>query len=503
MQKPELVLVLIIGMALGGCSLAPVYKVPAVPLAASWQGTGPWQQAQPADRLPRDHWWRLYHDARLDQLQQQLLAHNADLAAALAHYRQAQAFDLQARSEQFPQVTAGGSIQRNRQSDTRPLRGPTAPATYDAYTLGAQVNYELDLWGRVRNTVEAGNDDTLAAAADLASAQLSLQAQLADRYIQLRGLDQQLALLRQSIDAYRKALQLTQTLHSGGLVSGLDVARAQTQLSSTKSQWSQVRVQRVLLKDAIAVLVGDSASQFTLAAKTDTLKLPSLPVSVPSALLQRRPDIAAAERRTAAANARIGVARAAWFPSLTLNAQGGFQSAAYAGLLSAPNHFWAIGPIVFDTLFDGGRRKAGVEAAKAATDEAGARYRSVVLNAFAQVEDNLAQLDHLGVAARDQQDAADAAQHSLDLAMDRYRQGAVGYLDVVQAQTVALASRRSLLDLDTRQLRASVQLIRAMGGGWSIGRLSSRAHVPQLAHGAGSAGWMRPKGSATPAQTRS
>lgn len=194
MQKPELALLLIIGMALGGCSLAPVYKVPAVPLVASWQGTGPWQQAQPADRLPRDHWWRLYHDARLDQLQQQLLANNADLAAALAHYRQAQAFDLQARSAQFPQISAGGSIQRNRQSDTRPLRGPTAPATYDAYTLGAQVDYELDLWGRVRNTVEAGNDDTLAAAADLASAQLSLQAQLADRYIQLRGLDQQLAL---------------------------------------------------------------------------------------------------------------------------------------------------------------------------------------------------------------------------------------------------------------------------------------------------------------------
>ena len=470
MRKPELLLLLAVGVALAGCSLAPVYQVPAVPLAASWQEPGPWQPAQPADRLPREHWWRLYHDPQLDQLQQRLLANNADLAAALAHYRQAQAFNLQTRSELFPQVSAGGSAQRDRQSDTRPLRGAKAPATYDAYTVGAQIDYELDLWGRVRNTVEAGKDDTLAAAADLASAQLSLQAQLADSYIQLRGLDQQVALLQQSIDAYGKAQQLTQTLHTGGIVSGLDVARAQTQLSSAKSLWSQALAQRALVKDAIAVLVGDSADQFTLAAQTGAINLPQVPTSVPSALLQRRPDIAAAERRTAAANARIGVARAAWFPSLTLSAQGGFQSAAYAGLLTAPNSFWAIGPSLLQTIFDGGRRKAGVAAAKAATDEAGAHYRGVVLNAFAQVEDNLALLDHLGVAMTDQKAAADAAQHSLDLAMDRYRQGAVGYLDVVQAQTVALGTQRSQLNLDTQQLRASVQLIRALGGGWSSTR---------------------------------
>lgn len=475
MRRPELLrtLTVALALALGGCSLAPGYTVPTLPLAASYQAAGPWQLAQPSDRLPRDHWWQAYHDAELDHLQRQLLVNNADLAAALAHYRQAQAFNFQARSALFPQVGISGNAQRDRQSDTRPLRGATSPATYDSYTVGGEIDYELDLWGRVRNTVEAGKDDALAAAADLASAQLSLQAQLADTYIQLHGVDRQLALLQQSIDAYGKALQLTRNLHGGGLVSGLDVARAQTQLSSAKSLRSQAQAQRALLQDAIAVLVGASADRFTLAAQTSPIVLPTIPTGVPSVLLQRRPDIAAAERRIAAANARIGVARAAFFPSLSLSAQGGFQSADYAGLLTAPNHYWAIGPMLMETLFDGGRRKAGVAAARAATDEAGARYRSVALNAFAQVEDNLAQVDHLGVALSDQKDAADAARHSLDLAMDRYKQGAVGYLDVVQAQTVSLDAQRSLLDLDTRQLRASVQLIRALGGGWSTDRLSA------------------------------
>lgn len=483
MRKPEFALLLVAGVTLAGCSLAPAYKVPAVPVAALYQDSGPWQQAQPSDQLPRDHWWQLYHDAQLDQLQQRLLANNADLAAALAHYRQAQAFNRQTRSALFPQVSATGNGQRDRESDTKPLRGATSPANYDSYTVGGEIDYELDLWGRVRNTVEAGKDETLAAAADLASAQLSLQAQLVDNYIQLRGLDQQIALLQQSIDAYQKALQLTQTRHAGGIASGLDVASAQTQLSSAKSLWSQALAQRALIKDAIAVLVGDSAARFSMAAQTAEIGLPQVPASVPSTLLQRRPDIAAAERRVAAANARIGVARAAYFPSLTLSAMGGLQSADYAGMLALPNRYWAIGPTLFETIFDGGRRKAGVAAAKAATDEAGARYRGVVLNAFAQVEDNLAQLDHVGVALTDQKEAADAAQHSMDLAMDRYKQGAVSYLDVVQAQTVALVAKRSMLDLDTQQLRASVQLIRALGGGWSIDQLT-RATTPASTAGA-------------------
>lgn len=248
------------GLALAGCSLAPAYKVPAVPVAAAYQnGSGQsapspvaatgqdsrlWQAAQPSDQLPRDHWWQSYHDAQLDQLQQRLLANNADLAAALAHFRQAQAFDLQSRSALFPTVSTNANGQRDRESDTKPLRGSTSPADYNSFTVGAEVDYEVDLWGRVRNTVEAAKDETLAANADLASAQLSLQTQLVDNYIQLRGLDRQIALFQQSIDAFQKALKLTQTLHTGGIVSGLDVARAQSQLSSAKSLWSQAQAQR-------------------------------------------------------------------------------------------------------------------------------------------------------------------------------------------------------------------------------------------------------------------
>jgi NodT family efflux transporter outer membrane factor (OMF) lipoprotein len=471
---------LAIMLALAGCSLAPPYKVPAVPVAPSYQNapadSGMWQAAQPSDQLPRDRWWQLYHDAQLDQLQQRLLTSNADIAAALAHYRQAQAFDLQSRSALFPTVSTNANGQRDRESDNKPLRGATSPADYNSFTVGAEVDYELDLWGRIRNTVAAAKAETVASAADLASAQLSLQAQLADNYIQLRGLDQQIALFQQSINAYQKALTLTQNLHNGGIVSGLDVARAQSQLSSAKSLWSQALAQRALLQDAIAVLVGESASTFKLAERTDTIYLPSVPTGVPSTLLQRRPDIAAAERRVAEANARIGIARAAYFPSLTLSAQGGFQSDQYPGLLTAPNHYWAIGPSLFETIFDGGKRKAGVRAARAATDEAGARYRSVALNAFAQVEDNLAQIDHIGVARTDQKDAADAAQHSVDLSLDRYKEGAVGYLDVVQAQTTALDAQRTLLSLNTNQLRASVQLIKALGGGWSTSPIGPTGH---------------------------
>lgn len=466
---------LAVAAALAGCNLAPAYKVPPAPVAAQYRDVGPWVRAQPADRLPRADWWARYGDARLDQLQQQLLAHNADLAAALAHDEQAQAFSREARSDLFPQIGAGADGVRQRQSDTAPLRGATSPSVYDTYSAGVQLDYEVDLWGRVRDSVAAGSAEAQAAAADLASAQLSLQARLADDYLALRGLDQQLQLLQQSIAAYRKALQLTRTLHRGGIASGLDVARAQTQLSSTRSQWSQTAAQRAQLEHAIAVLVGESPSRFSLPARTAPIALPRIPLAVPSTLLQRRPDIAAAERRTAEANARIGVARAAWFPSLALDAQGGFLSGRYPDLLTAPNHVWALGPSLLLDLFDGGRRKAQVAAARAAADEAGARYRGVVLGAFQQVEDNLALLDRLGAASVDQQAAAAAAQHALDLAMERYKQGAASYLDVVQAQTAALQAQSGELGLQTRRLRASVQLVRALGGGWSRGRLAQAA----------------------------
>ena len=466
-------------VALSACSLAPKYQVPTTPIAAQYKTVGPWTSAQPADQIDRNGWWKMYGDAQLDDLETRLLTNNTDLRAAYDHYRQAQAFVAQVESGLYPTVSVSGAPLRERQSDTAPLRG-NGPADYNSVTLGASVKYDLDLWGRVRDSVVAGKDEAQATKADLASVQLSLEVELADTYVQLRGLDQQTELLSETEVAFAKALQLTQTLHGSGIVSGLDVSRAQTQLSSAKSQLSQNLAQRALLEHAIAVLVGTSASEFSLPQQTAAIALPAIPTGVPSTLLQRRPDVAAAERRVAEANAQIGVARAAYFPDITLGLQGGVQSAAYAGLVSAPNAFWAIGPQLVQYIFDGGFRRARLDAAKAATDEAGERYRGVVLSAFQQVEDNLALLSYLGTALDEQRNAAASAQTTVDLALRQYKQGTVGYLDVVEAQTVQLDAQRGVLDVQTRQLSANVQLLHALGGGWSSDELAQVAATPAL-----------------------
>ena len=473
--------------ALAACSLAPKYDVPATPVAAQYKTYGPWTSAQPADQIDRNGWWKMYGDTQLDDLETRLLANNTDLRAAYAHYAQAQAFVAQVESGLYPTVSANAVPLRERQSDTAPLRG-NGPADYNSVTLGAQVNYNLDLWGRVRDSVLAGKDEAQATKADLASVKLSLEVELADSYIRLRGLDQQTDLLNATELAFAKALQLTQTLHGHGIVSGLDVSRAQTQLSSAQSQLSQNLAQRALMEHAIAVLVGTSAAEFSLPQQTTAIALPAVPTGLPSTLLQRRPDVAAAERRVAEANAKIGVARAAYFPNIALTLQGGVQSAAYSGLVSAPNLFWAIGPQLVQYVFDGGFRRAQLDAAKAATEEAGDRYRGVVLTAFQQVEDNLALLSYLGTALGQQRDAAVAAQTSVDLALQQYKQGTVGYLDVVQAQTVQLDAQRSVLDIQTRQLSANVQLLDALGGGWSNDELAQVAATPTLVAATGQPG---------------
>jgi NodT family efflux transporter outer membrane factor (OMF) lipoprotein len=454
-------------MALAGCSLAPDYHIPDVPVAAQYQSQGPWTTASPADQLDRAGWWKLYQEPELDDLEQRLIANNPDLRAALFHYEQAEAYIKQVSSQLYPQVSTAGNVQRERESDTRPLRNATAPADYNSATLGVEVDYEVDLWGRVRDSVAASKDEGLATGADLASTQLSLEIELARSYIDLRGLDQQIQLVERTDDAYQKALDLTTHRHGAGIASGLDVARASTQLSSAESELTQIRAKRALLEHAIAVLVGVSPSDFRIASGTDPIGLPVIPLGVPSALLQRRPDVAAAERRVAEANARIGVARAAYFPSLTLSAQGGVQSSVWADLLSAPSSFWTIGPTLAVYLFDGGKRAAQVESAKAATAEAGARYRSVVLASFRQVEDDLSLLDDLGIATDQQQRAAIAADTSVTLSLALYQRGAVSYLDVVESQSAALESERSVIQLRTQQLDANVDLIRALGGGWT------------------------------------
>jgi NodT family efflux transporter outer membrane factor (OMF) lipoprotein len=467
-HRITLPILLLVGL-LAGCSTAnrPPVNVD-VPVAAAWRETAPWAPAQPADDRPRGDWWSLYGDDTLNELEDRLVAHSPDLAAVLARYDAARATTAYARGASTPTVTGSLNLQRDRQSVQRPLRvlGPTSPTYYSSDTLGLDLEYELDLWGRIRAQVASAQASEDAARADLASARLSLQAQLADDWIALRGLDRDAALLSETDQAYSKALALIQRRHDGGASSGLDVARAQAQVADARSQLHQSQAQRAVLEHAIAALVGESPSTFTVAVHVDELPLPALPLSVPSALLQRRPDIAAAERRMAAANASVGVAQVAYYPTLTLSALGGLQTSTLDRFLGAPDTWWAIGPTLAATLFDGGRKQALLANAKAQLDESAARYRSAVLAAFQQVEDSLALIREDDSAAQSEAAAVAANQRSLDLANARYTEGAVSYLEVVTSETATLQARRALLDLTTRQRRASVTLVKALGGGW-------------------------------------
>ena len=456
---------------LSGCALAPPLKIPAVPTAAAYKEAGPWIPAQPADGLSRGDWWKLYGDPDLNALQMRLIEHSPDLAAALSRYDQAKAVSDQMRSGLFPSLALGADTERDGLSNMRPLRPANSANNYNSFTVGVQANYELDLWGRIRNEVTAARAEAQAYQADLESARLSLQAQLADDYIVLRGLDQQIALLNETVSAYEKALALTEARHAGGIAAGLDVARAQTQLDTSRSLAEQTLALRAVSEHAIAALIGASASEFSVAPRVTPLTLPQVPVGVPSTLVQRRPDIAAAERRIAASNANVGVARAAFFPAVTLSAALGYQSTQAGNWITAPNTFWSIGPSLLFSLFDAGKRKAQVAQAQAALDESGSLYRAVVLTAFQQVEDSLALTHHYRIAATEEHAAVTAAQRSLDLSLTQYREGATSYLDVVTSQTVTLQSELTALDLDTRELRASVQLIRALGGGWTAAQM--------------------------------
>ena len=463
--KPLAALVLV---ALQGCSMAPTYKVPSIDLPAGYREQtrdGPWHSAQPADqRVPQG--WALYHDAQLDNLQQQLLTANPDLAAALAHFDAAQAYASQLHAGLFPQITASAQPLRQRQSDSRPLRGTTQPSVYNSNTAGVSLSYDLDLWGKIRNQVAAGDAQVQASGDDLAVAQLSLQHQLATLYVQLNGLDAQDRILNNSLEDYSQALQLTRSRYAGQIASELDLTRAQNQLAEAKAQRDEVQGQRNLTEHAIAELVGVPASDFSLPPSRQLIALPQTPSQLPSQLLQRRPDIAAAERRVFAANANIGVAKAAWYPDFSLTGLIGGQTQGVGNLLSAGNRYWELGPLMNVPIFDGGRLSANERQAKAEFEEASAQYRSQVLKAIREVEDNLAQLRDLQQEAQDEQAAADAAQHTQALAMNSYQAGAVSYLDVVTAQTAALQAQRTLQAVQTRQLQASVGLLTALGGGW-------------------------------------
>lgn len=456
-------------MMLGGCSLAPTYHTPKLPpMPSSFKESGTaWKVAQPSDHLSRGNWWSVYNDSALDQLESKLDADNPSLAAALARYDTARAYESQLQSGMFPHLGLMANPMRERQSNNRPLRGSGQPNEYDADTVGVEADYDLDLWGRIRNEVSQGHALSQAAKADLASAKLSLEAQLADDYVRLRGYDIQAGILQNTLKAYGRALELTVNRHEGGIASGMDVSRAQAQLHDAQAQVTEVQAQRSLVEHAIASLVGVPASSFSVATEQEQLQVPITPPGLPSALLERRPDIAAAERRVFAANAGIGVARAAFFPDLSLSASYGFQDTGMGNLLSMGNRFWALGPLAALDLFDAGLRRAQVRQAHAEFAAASADYRQTVLTAFRQVEDDLVLLRDLGVEAGQEDQAVVAAQKTLSIATNRYREGIVNYLEVVTAQTAALSAQRDAETIRTRRLQASVDLIRALGGGWA------------------------------------
>ncbi len=457
-------------LALCACSLAPDYHVPLTPISASqFKEWGTWNKAVPEDQLPKGAWWAVFEDRQLAKLEAKLDTSNPTLAAALARYDQARAFAAEARSNEYPLLGTDNSFSQNRQSDNRPLRGSKQPDWYGANTVGLSVNYELDIWGSIRNQVEAGKAEAQEQSALAEFARLSLETDLANNYFALRQSDAQLKLLNQTVAAYGRALLMTRQRHEGGVVSGLDVGRAQTQLYDARAQLSQAEAQRALYEHAIASLVGVSASDFSLPSLVTPIKVPNVPTALPATLVQRRPDVAAAERRVAAANAEIGVARAAFFPQITLGTSGGFQNTGQAGLLTAPNLFWSIGPSIAMTLFDAGQHQAQLDISKAEYQQVADAYRAQVLQAFQDVEDNLALLNHLALAENDEDNAADAAERTESLSLARYQLGAVNYLDVVTAQAASLSTQLGQLQIKTRRLQAAVRLIKAIGGGWTRG----------------------------------
>lgn len=466
MNRP--LLAVMAAAVLAGCAQAPLTPVPAVPSASAFkEAQGPWVTAQADAVVMPTAWWTSYQDSELNALEQRLVNNSPDLASALARYQQARAATDVVRAAQSPTLDASVDAQRDRQSARRPLRSATSQNNYNSGTLGLDLQYEVDLWGRVRQQVNAGEADERAARADLGAARLALQAQLADTFIALRGADQQLALLQDTIAAYTRSVEVIDRRYQGGIASGIDQARAEAQLASTRSELRQLQAQRAVFEHAIAALVGANASTFAIAAAAVPAVTPVIPLGLPSTLLQRRPDIVAAQMRVAAAGARVGAAKTAFFPALMLGASGGVQSSDLDKIAQASNLFWAVGPSLALRLFDGGRRKAEVKSAEAVLEESAQNYRAVVLDAFGQVEDQLSMLARYGEAAQDDNAAAEASQRALNLATIRYRQGAASYLEVVTAQTAHLQAQRSALDLASRQRRATVQLVRALGGGWS------------------------------------
>jgi NodT family efflux transporter outer membrane factor (OMF) lipoprotein len=468
-------------LLLSGCTVGPNYHRPTAPTAPAFKESavvpppdlpgGGWKQVSPNDSALRPNWWEIYQDPQLDKLERQVAISNQTLKASYEQYMQARAAIQVYRSQYFPTVAVGPSATRERYSSNRPLKINNTNSTYNDLFLQGQVSWEPDLWGNIRRQVESQRGIAQATAADLANVDLSLRSELATDYFELRGLDTQQRLLDTTVQQYEQYLDLTKTRFVGGVATDSDVALAQTQLDQTRAQAIDVGVARAQYEHAIATLSGVPASSFSLPPAPLDLALPQVPVGLPSQLLERRPDVAAAERRANAANAQIGVAIAAYYPTVNITGTGGFESKNAGTLIQGPSSIWSLGGSAVELLFDAGRRHAITEQARDAYEQNVANYRQTVLQAFQEVEDNLSGLRILNSESVAQQRAVDSARRSLSISTNRYKGGVTTYLEVITAQTTQLANERTAADITTREFAASVQLVKALGGGWDNTKL--------------------------------
>ena len=461
-------------LSIAGCAVGPKYNRPAVQVPPAYKEAGDWKPAQPNDQNLGGAWWEIFQDSQLNGLEDQINVSNQNLKAAEAQYTQARAQLRYDRASYFPSIFGGASATRNRISNNRPPSLNTDGVTYSDFQIPLELSYEVDVWGRVRKTVESQRSQAQASAADLATVNLSLHAQLALFYFQARSLDAQEQLLNSTVTEYEQAFQLTESRFKGGLASEVEVQQASTQLETTRAQAIDVGVLRAQNEHAIATLIGKPASSFDLSPLPLTSPPPSIPLELPSELLERRPDIAAAERRMAAANAQIGMAKAAYYPNISLGAAGGFESGVITTLLSGPSIFWSAGASAIAPIFDGGRRRANTDQAIAAYDQTVANYRETLLGGFQQVEDNLAALRILEKEADTQQRAVLASQKYLELSLTRYRGGITSYLEVTTAQSAALTDEVTAVNILGRRMTSAVLLIQALGGGWDRSELPQR-----------------------------
>jgi outer membrane protein, multidrug efflux system len=473
------------------CTVGPRYSRPTAPAPApdAWKTQPPWQEAAPKDAIPKGAWWQVFHDSTLDGYEQQLLQANQSLVAARGRLNQARSLARVATAGYFPQLSADPSAQRLRGSGNRPLNGeavtangvPVAivPYSENVYTIPFSLSYEVDLFGRVRRNLEGSNATLQSTAADLGNVQLVLTAELAADYFNLRELDAEYQVVQESVAYERKGLDLVQNRHQGGIANGLEVAQQATVLDSTISQLALVQQSRAQYEHAIAVLVGQPASNFSVPVAPLKATPPPVPLGVPSDVLERRPDIATYEREMAYENAQVGLARTAFYPHITLSGAGGWQSTQIASLLNAPSLFWSLGADVLQPIVEGGRNRANLAAAQAAYDQSVANYRQTVLTAFQEVEDGISNLSTISLALSTQGAAVEDARRALEIANNRYVGGVTNYLDVITAQTTLLSSQRLETQLLGQQMVSSVYLVKALGGSWDATQIKNETVRPK------------------------